>query len=237
LLRISKPCPAAFLWSINVTATQTSETGSISAETIVSLIQAGDPRGEELLYSVFTRGLRYLAIRKLGYEEADEVVHDTFIALSQKIKEGALREPAALFKYARTILERMIGNRYTERRKWQRDVDFEVVAGTHADSALTPEKAMESAMRTQVMQEGLASLRPREREILVRFYLQEQDQERIRREMNLTDTQYRLLKSRSKQKLGEFATSYMKSPERTAPLPCNFEPPVHFEAPVHSWAN
>jgi RNA polymerase sigma-70 factor, ECF subfamily len=214
-----------------VTATQTRETGSISAETIVSLIQAGDPRGEELLYSVFTRGLRYLAIRKLGYEEADEVVHDTFIALSQKIKEGALREPAALFKYARTILERMIGNRYTERRKWQRDVDFEVVAVTHADGAPTPEKAMESAMRTKVMQEGLASLRPREREILVRFYLQEQDQERIRREMNLTDTQYRLLKSRSKQKLGEFATSYMKGAERTAPPPCDFE------APVHSWAN
>lgn len=214
-----------------MTATQTSETGSISAETIVSLIQAGDPRGEELLYSVFTRGLRYLAIRKLGYEEADEVVHDTFIALAQKIKEGALREPAALFKYARTILERMIGNRYTERRKWQRDVDFEVVAVTHADEAPTPEKALESAMRTKVMQEGLSSLRPREREILVRFYLQEQDQERIRREMKLTDTQYRLLKSRSKQKLGEFATSYMKGVERNPPAP------RAFEQTAHSWAS
>lgn len=213
-----------------MTAIHSTDSGSVSAETIVSLIQAGDPRGEELLYTVFTRGLRYLAIRKLGYEEADEVVHDTFIALAQKIKEGALREPAALFKYARTILERMIGNRYSERRKWQRDVDFEVVATTHADDAPTPEMALEATMKTKVMQQGLSSLRPREREILVRFYLQEQDQDRIRREMNLTDTQYRLLKSRSKQKLGEFATAYMKSPEQKPeqkpPVPCTFQQPI-----------
>lgn len=206
-----------------MTATQTTEAGSVNAETIITLIQAGDPRGEELLYSVFTRGLRYLAIRKLGYEEADEVVHDTFIALTQKIKEGALREPAALFKYARTILERMIGNRYTERRKWQRDVDFEVIATTHPDKAPTPESALEAAMKTKVMRQGLSTLRPREREILVRFYLQEQDQERIRREMNLTDTQYRLLKSRSKQKLGDYATAFMAGAEQMAPVPCSFQ--------------
>ena len=206
-----------------MTATQATEAGSVNAETIITLIQAGDPRGEELLYSVFTRGLRYLAIRKLGYEEADEVVHDTFIALTQKIKEGALREPAALFKYPRTILERMIGNRYTERRKWQRDVDFEVIATTHRDQSPTPEKALEAAMKTKVMQQGLSSLRPREREILVRFYLQEQDQERIRREMKLTDTQYRLLKSRSKQKLGDYASAFMTGAEQKPPVPCGFQ--------------
>lgn len=184
-----------------------------NAESIISLIQAGDSRGEEMLYAVFTKGLRYLAIRKLGYEQADECVHDTFIALTQKIKEGVLREPAALLKYARVILERKIGLIYDERRRWQQDVDFDVIATTRPDKAPSPYQDLESAMKTRIMKQGLACLQPREREILVRFYMQEQDQEQIRSEMNLTETQYRLLKSRSKQKLARYASSFLNAAE------------------------
>jgi len=43
----------------------------------------------------------------------------------------------------------------------------------------------------------------RDREILTRFYLQEQTQEEICAEMNLSDTQFRLLKSRAKARFGE----------------------------------
>jgi RNA polymerase sigma-70 factor (ECF subfamily) len=201
------------------TTTQENASWSADAETIVRLIQAGDPRGEEMLYAVFTRGLRYLAIRKVGYEQADECVHDTFIALAKKIREGALREPAALLKYARTILERMIVDIHLERRKWRAEVDFDYLALTRADEAPSPEKAYEFSTRTEVMKRALQQLRPKEREILVRFYLEEQDQERIRREMKLTHTQYRLLKSRSKSKLEQFTSSYLKNvPNPTAAM-------------------
>jgi RNA polymerase sigma-70 factor, ECF subfamily len=199
------------------TTTQDNASWSADAETIVRLIQAGDPRGEELLYSVFTRGLRYLAIRKVGYEQADECVHDTFIALAKKIRDGALREPAALLKYARTILERMIVDIHRERRKWRAEVDFDYLALTRADDAPSPEKAYESSTRTELMKRALQQLRPKEREILVRFYLEEQDQEKIRREMNLTHTQYRLLKSRSKSKLEQFTSSFLKNVPNPTP--------------------
>jgi RNA polymerase sigma-70 factor, ECF subfamily len=199
------------------TTTQDNASWSADAETIVRLIQAGDPRGEELLYSVFTRGLRYLAIRKVGYEQADECVHDTFIALAKKIREGALREPAALLKYARTILERMIVDIHLERRKWRAEVDFDYLALTRADDAPSPEKAYESSTRTELMKRALQQLRPKEREILVRFYLEEQDQEKIRREMKLTHTQYRLLKSRSKSKLEQFTSSFLKNVPNPTP--------------------
>ena len=194
------------------------------AETIVRLIQAGDPRGEELLYAVFTRGLRYLAIRKVGYEQADECVHDTFIALARKIREGALREPAALLKYARTILERMIVDIHLERRKWRADIDFDHLALTRADDSPTPDKAYEKSTKTEVMKRALQQLRPKEREILVRFYLEEQDQEHIRTEMKLTHTQYRLLKSRSKSKLEQYASALNGA---SAPKPPAMALPVY----------
>jgi RNA polymerase sigma-70 factor, ECF subfamily len=182
-----------------------------NAETIIGLILSGDSRGEEMLYSVLTKGLRYLAIRKVGYEQADECVHDTFIALTAKIKGGALREPAALLKYARVILERKIGLIYDERRKCPNDVDFDMIAATRSDESPSSYEDLEMAMKAKLMKQGLACLQASEREILVRFYIREQSQEQIRNEMSLTETQYRLLKSRSKQKLTRHASSLMNS--------------------------
>jgi DNA-directed RNA polymerase specialized sigma subunit len=68
-------------------------------------------------------------------------------------------------------------------------------------------------MKAKLMKQALGSLQTREREILLRFYIQEQTQEQIRAEMNLTETQYRLLKSRSKQKLTRYASSFMNGVE------------------------
>ncbi|HEV2690756.1 MAG TPA: sigma factor-like helix-turn-helix DNA-binding protein [Bryobacteraceae bacterium] len=53
------------------------------------------------------------------------------------------------------------------------------------------------------MQEVLANLSERDCEILTRFYLREESQEQICEEMNLSETQFRLLKSRAKARFGE----------------------------------
>jgi RNA polymerase sigma-70 factor, ECF subfamily len=49
----------------------------------------------------------------------------------------------------------------------------------------------------------LRSIGKRDREVLIRFYLEEQTPERICREMGLTETQFRLIKSRAKARFGE----------------------------------
>ena len=51
------------------------------------------------------------------------------------------------------------------------------------------------------MRDLLSTLSRREREILTRFYLHEQSKDQICEEMALTDTQFRLAKSRAKQRL------------------------------------
>jgi DNA-directed RNA polymerase specialized sigma24 family protein len=43
----------------------------------------------------------------------------------------------------------------------------------------------------------------RDRDILTRFYLHEQSQEQICQDMNISETQFRLLKSRAKARFGE----------------------------------
>jgi DNA-directed RNA polymerase specialized sigma24 family protein len=63
--------------------------------------------------------------------------------------------------------------------------------------------------RMEVVKAALAQLDEDEREILERFYLQEQSPEEIMREMHLTATQFRLHKSRAKAKFGQIGRMQM----------------------------
>jgi DNA-directed RNA polymerase specialized sigma24 family protein len=55
----------------------------------------------------------------------------------------------------------------------------------------------------------LNGLSPRDREVLVRFYLREQSAEEICRELGLTETQFRLIKSRAKARYGKLGQRRM----------------------------
>ena len=63
------------------------------------------------------------------------------------------------------------------------------------------EQTLLDAERRQQVGRLLNVMRPAEREILQRFYFEEQPADQIRLEMDLTRTQYRLLKSRAKARL------------------------------------
>ncbi len=62
---------------------------------------------------------------------------------------------------------------------------------------------MVSRQKIELMRTVLGELSEKDREILTRFYLHEQSQEQICEDMNLSDTQFRLLKSRAKARFGE----------------------------------
>ena len=53
----------------------------------------------------------------------------------------------------------------------------------------------------------------RDREVLTRFYLHEQTQEQICAEMGLSETQFRLLKSRAKTRFGDAGKSMLSRAE------------------------
>jgi DNA-directed RNA polymerase specialized sigma subunit len=66
-----------------------------------------------------------------------------------------------------------------------------------------PEQTAIQQQHEQIAKRVLHSISKRDREILTRFYLLEQSQEQICEQMNLTETQFRLLKSRAKARFGE----------------------------------
>jgi RNA polymerase sigma factor (sigma-70 family) len=189
---------------------QSHDTGSAALDessvrwaSLVDRIRSGDQASVEELYSTFGRGIRYYLCRHLGTQELDDKVHDTFLIVLQAIRNGSLREPERLMGFVRTVVRRQVAASIDEAIQMRKDqADIEVGARV-PDAALNPERRVIDDERNQIMYEILHGISARDREILTRFYLYEQSPEQICGEMRLSDTQFRLLKSRAKARFGE----------------------------------
>jgi RNA polymerase sigma-70 factor, ECF subfamily len=178
---------------------------------LVAQVKAGEDAGMEQLYKLFSRGIRYYLCRQLGPQELEDKVHDTFLIVVNAIKRGDLREPERLMGFVRTVVRRQVAA-YIEQavhtRREQADLETGV---TVADRKQNPEQEAMLRQKAELMRSALAALSQRDRDILIRFYLKEQPQEQICREMALTETQFRLLKSRAKAKFGEIGRKKLAS--------------------------
>ena len=178
---------------------------ALPAQTWTELVQRvhdGDPGALEDLYRIFASGVRFHLRRHLGSRDLDDKVHDVFLVVTQAIQRGDLRDPERLMGYVHTIVKRQvalhIGDTVQERRNHS---DFEIGSFLR-DQHPNPERQIIAEELTEVALRILNSLKKRDREVLIRFYLKEQSQDQICREMELTETQFRLIKSRAKARFG-----------------------------------
>jgi RNA polymerase sigma-70 factor (ECF subfamily) len=170
---------------------------------LVESIRIGELSGMEELYRVFSRGVRFYLCRQLGPQDLDDKVHDTFLIVVQAIRKGELREPERLMGFVRTVVRRQVAaqiDRSVQSRREQAELDSSAAVSDHRD---TPEEAAILRQHERMAETVLRGISGRDREILTRFYLMEQTQQEICEEMDLSETQFRLLKSRAKARFGE----------------------------------
>jgi RNA polymerase sigma factor (sigma-70 family) len=172
---------------------------------LVEQIRNGDPSALERMYSIFSTGIRFYLCRQLGPQDLDDKVHDVFLIIVQSIQKGELREPERLMGYVRTIVRRQVAAQIDDNvraRRNQTELDFGMTLSDHHPN---PERSAIEHESEELAMRILNSLPKRDREVLARFYLEEQRPDRICREMGLTETQFRLVKSRAKARFGELA--------------------------------
>jgi len=193
----------------------TSSTDWIS---LVERIRVGSEDGMAELYRLFSKGIRFYLCRQLGPQELDDKVHDTFLIVVQAIRRGDLREPERLMGFVRTVVRRQVAayiDDAVQTRREQADIESGVVV---ADAKRNPEEKAIGRQNEDLMIQVLRSMSSRDRDILTRFYLHEQSQEQICADMNLSETQFRLLKSRAKARFGELGKRKLQK----KPISSNF---------------
>lgn len=170
---------------------------------LVERIRFSQTDGMAELYHLFSKGVRFYLCRQLGIQELDDKVHDIFVVVVQAIRRGELREPERLMGFVRTVVRRQVAahiDKAVQARREQMDLD---ASSRVPDPSGNPEEVAIFNQKEDLVRRILAELSSRDREILTRFYLDEESQEEICAVMILTETQFRLLKSRAKSRFGE----------------------------------
>jgi RNA polymerase sigma-70 factor (ECF subfamily) len=183
---------------------------------LVEGILAKDNRAVEGLFARYRRGLTFYFTRQFGPQDTEDLVTETLTMAWEAIRAGSVREPERLTGFVMTIARRngyRVMEERTHARRSEEWIDHESPnpSGLHI-SAGSQEDSLINAQHRAVMLRVLRTMSARDREVLNRFYLLEQTPERIQSEMAMTDTQFRLTKSRAKARFGEIGKQLLRPP-------------------------
>jgi len=193
---------------------------------LVARIRSGQTDGMEELYRLFSRGIRFYVVRQLGLDEVDDRVHDAFLAVVQAIRRDELKEPERLMGFVRTIVRKQVADHINQSVR-RRTAESVASNELRVDN---PEEAIAFDRRTALIDQVLATSSDRDREILTRFYLREESQDQICREMALTETQFRLLRSRAKARFGHLGNKFFSRREQGHRLRPEIDPARRLDA-------
>jgi RNA polymerase sigma-70 factor (ECF subfamily) len=176
---------------------------------LVQRVREAEPAALEELYELFSKGIRFYLWRHLGPQDLDDRVHDAFLVVTQLIQSGELREPERLMGFVHTIVRRQVASQIDDAAHARRSHFSQDALATLHDRHIGPEEAAIRSQQQELAMRILRSIPGRDREVLVRFYLREQNPEQICHELDLSESQFRLIKSRAKARFGELGKARM----------------------------
>jgi RNA polymerase sigma factor (sigma-70 family) len=184
---------------------------------LLSRVRNRENTAVDELYSVISRGILFFLRRRLPLEESRDRLHEVFLILIDAIQAGRIEDPRAFPGYAVTVAKRQAWTQIRI-RAGGRECNLEdgAMERIFADGKDDPYKILADAEQQSLLNRALGLLHPRQREVLRRFYVYEESKDQICTEMNLTETQFRLLKSRAKTRFGELGRDVLmrRSPAR-----------------------
>jgi RNA polymerase sigma-70 factor (ECF subfamily) len=172
---------------------------------LVARVISGDKAAEEELFQRFSRGVTAIIRANGAGEMAQDLCHETFIITLRAIRDRTLRDPdkltAFISKVARYVAIEHLRKPERLEEGLSQEVDLPDVRENPFDHVLQSEKA-------DIVAEALNRLKSeRDREVLLRFYLAEEDKDQICSDLGLSGLQFNLVLHRARK---QFKESYMK---------------------------
>jgi RNA polymerase sigma-70 factor (ECF subfamily) len=198
--------------TVPVTHETATDPGDEGPAVLVSRIVAGDGRAEARLFERYGRSVAVLLDRHTnGRPEAEDLFQDTFRLALEKLRRGELREPEKLPGFLAAIARSLAIEHYrkTARRKTEPDSEAVLAAEDSRKGQLGELLARENAaLVRQVIGELGTS---RDREVLVRFYIAEEDKDRIAADHGLSGLQFNRVLHRARERYRELLTARLEA--------------------------
>jgi RNA polymerase sigma-70 factor (ECF subfamily) len=160
---------------------------------VVACTSAG---GIEQLHQVFYASLLSFYSRRGYAQDASDLAMNTLMGTARSIRRVEIKDPNRLPAYVRSVAIRCLATAI-EASMRSRSRECEVTPNL-ASTAHTPEELAIQDEQTKLVSSVMRSIPCREREVLTRFYVDGQSKEEICEQLQLTDDQFRNMKSRAK---------------------------------------
>ena len=181
------------------------------ARDLVCRIVQGDTAAEAKLVERYSRGLLYMLKRTTGNPaQAEDLHQETFRIVLERLRHRGLEEPEKLTAFIhRTARNLFIADhRKVARRQTQNDEDAISVLADPAPSQLGQVLDKEEA---GLIRQLILELKPdRDRQLLLRFYLAEEDKEQICADLGLSSLHFNRVLFRARQRFKDLLERFDK---------------------------
>ena len=174
--------------------------GQIATE-LVEQIQKGDLASEARMVSRYKDGLFFMLRKSSNADIADEVSQETWAVVLQKVREGAINDPQKLAAYIVQIGRNQLIMYFRKNARNQ---------GLDGQEASIEDQSIQSnAYASYESEELTASVRQvleeldtdRDKELLIRFYLREEDKSKVCSDLGLSAEHFSRVLYRAKGRL------------------------------------
>ena len=178
------------------------EASSESPAELAERIRSGrDREAEARLIERYARGVRIVLDRHTRTAvEAEDYFQETFRLAVQKLRAGELRDPSKLAGFLSSLAKNLATEHYRKagRRQTEPDSETAEASATTGGGQLSELLRGEEAMLVRRTLEELST--ERDREILFRFYIAEEDKDAIAGDYGLTGLQFNRVLHRARQR-------------------------------------
>jgi len=173
-----------------------------AAGDLVLRIQSGDRGAEGELVERYGEGLLFLLRRWTRHrDDADDVYQETFRRGIEKIRAGEVRDPASLPAFLRGLARNLTTDYYRrETRRGGRESPIEKTPEP-VDEAPGQLGALLRKEKIEIVRRLLSELPlERDRQILLRFYIEEEDKDRICADLGLSRPEFNVVLFRARRR-------------------------------------
>lgn len=172
----------------------------VSAD-LVRRIGQGDRSAERAMIERYGRGLLYLIERRTGDRElAKDLRQETFIVAIEKLRISPLENPERVAAYLRGVAINLLNAEWRKTRRRATSPDLEAIARA-ADGGAGPGDELSRAQAVRAVRALLEELPvARDREVLVRLYLEDQDRDVICAALGIDASHFNRVLFRAKQR-------------------------------------
>jgi RNA polymerase sigma-70 factor, ECF subfamily len=194
------------------------EIGDSTPAALVERIQTGDRSAEQELVERYSRGISFV-IRQLvsDHDAAEDIYQETFRLVLEKIRDGAVREPERLSGFITSIARNLVVEQFrrVSRRRAREEPETDQPIASPAPSQLD---GLLRAEKISLVRRVLASLpSDRDRQILYRFYLADDDKDEICDGLGVTSLQFNQILCRARERYKKLFEEMTVEPKKKIP--------------------